>query len=297
MSLLELFCAVDDFWQAFAPRWYQSQVHSGAIKRVRAGQLSESEVMTILIHFHQSHYRTFKADYTEYVAVHLRSEFPKLVSYPRFVSVMPSVLVPLCAYLDTCRGRCRGLSLVDSTPLAVCHNRRIKQHRVFAGLAERGKNSVGWFSGFKLHLIVNDQGELLAYALTPGNADDRRPVPQMAETLFGKLIGDKGYLSRDLLAWLRQRGVELLTPLRKNMKPRLARLQEHLLLRKRVLIETINDQLKNQAQIEHSRHRSPTNFLVNVLCGLLAYCHQPKKPSLQMSPDGLALLDSCVIHN
>ncbi len=290
MSLLELFCAVDDFWQAFAPHWHQSQLHSGAITRRRAGQLSESEVMTILIHFHQSHYRTFKAYYTEYVAVHLRGEFPRLVSYPRFVSMMPSVLVPLCAYLDTCRGRCRGLSLVDSTPLVVCHNRRIKQHRVFAGLAERGKNSVGWFYGFKLHLIVNDQGELLAYTLTPGNVDDRRPVPQMAQGLFGTLLGDKGYLSQSLVATLLQQGVELLTPIKRTMKQRLVKLTDKLLLRKRVLIETINDQLKHQAQIEHTRHRSPTNFLVNVVCGLIAYCHQPKKPSLQMSPDGLALL-------
>lgn len=292
MSLLELFCAVDDFWQAFAPGWHHSQVQRRTIKRLRAGHLSESEVMTILIHFHQSHYRTFKAYYTEYVAVHLRGEFPRLVSYPRFVSVMPSVLVPLCAYLDTCRGRCRGLSLVDSTPLVVCHNRRIKQHRVFAGLAERGKNSVGWFYGFKLPLIVNDQGELLAYTLTPGNVDDRRPVPQMAHGLFGTLLGDKGYLSQALVATLLQQGVNLLTPIKRTMKQRLVKLTDKLLLRKRVLIETINDQLKHQAQIEHTRHRSPTNFLVNVIGGLIAYCHQPKKPSLQMSPDGLALLGS-----
>lgn len=154
MSLLELFCRVDDFWHAFAPRWQHRQLRAGAIKRVRPGQLSESEVMTILIHFHQSHYRTFKAYYTEYVSVYLRSEFPRLVRYPRFVSLIPSVLVPLCAYLDTCR----GLSFVDSTPLAVCHNRRIGQHRVFAGLAERGKNSVGWFYGFKLHILVTTKG-------------------------------------------------------------------------------------------------------------------------------------------
>lgn len=290
MSLLELFCAVDDFWKAFAPSWHQRQVQTGASTRLRAGQLSESEVMTILIHFHPSPYRTFKAYYTEYVAVHLRGEFPGLVSYPRFISLMPWVLIPLCAYLDTCRGRCRGLSLGDSTPLAVCHNRRIKSHRVFAGLAERGKNSVGWFYGFKLHLVVNDQGDLRAYALTPGNVDDRRPVPQMAQGLFGKLLGDKGYLSHALVATLLHQGVELLTPLKRTMKPRLVKLIDALLLRKRVLIETINDQLKNLAQIEHTRHRSPTNFLVNLVCGLIAYSHQSKKPSLRVSPDGLTLL-------
>lgn len=289
MSLLELFCHVDDFWRAFAPRWLQTQVQTGAIKRMRPGQLSESEIMTILIHFHQSHYRTFKAYYTEHVAVHLRREFPRLVSYPRFISLIPSVLVPLCAYLDTCRGTCRGLSFVDSTPLAVCHNRRIRQHRVFVGLAERGKNSVGWFYGFKLHLVVNDQGELLACRLTPGNVDDRRPVPRMAQGLFGKLIGDKGYVSQPLVATLLQHGIELITPIRHTMKQKLVRLTDKLLLRKRVLIETITDQLKNISQIEHSRHRSSANFLVNVVCGLIAYCHQPKKPSLQMTQELQAL--------
>jgi hypothetical protein len=290
MSLLELFCTVDDFWLAFAPAWKQALLHSGQIKRQRCGHLVESEIMTILIHFHQSHYRDFKAFYTGHVLAHLRADFPRLVSYSRFVSLIPSVLVPLAAYLETCRGQCNGLSFVDSTKLIVCHNRRIKQHRVFAGLAERGKDSVDWFYGFKLHLVANDVGELLACRLTPGNTDDRRPLPQMAQGLFGKLIGDKGYLSKGLVAWLLERGVELLTPIKRNMKPRLVRLNDKLLLRKRVLIETINDQLKNISQIEHSRHRSPANFLVNVLAGLLAYCHQPKKPSLQVTPEILALI-------
>jgi transposase len=289
MSLLELFCRVDDFWLAFAPRWKQTLLHSGQIKRQRSGQLAESEIMTILIHFHQSHYRDFKAYYTQHVLPHLRADFPGLVSYSRFVRLIPSVLVPLAAYLEGCRGQCNGLSFVDSTKLVVCHNRRIQQHRVFAKLAGRGKDSVDWFYGFKLHLVVTDQGDLLACHLTPGNVDDRRPVPTLAQRLFGKLVGDKGYLSQDLVARLLRHGVELLTPIKRSMKPRLVRLNDKLLLRKRVLIETINDQLKNISQIEHTRHRSPANFLVNVLAGLLAYCHQPKKPSLQVTPEVLAL--------
>jgi hypothetical protein len=290
MSLLELFRHVDDFWGAFGPLWKQTLLQSGQIKRQRSGQLAESEIMTILIHFHQSHYRDFKAFYLQHVLAHLHADFPGLVSYSRFVSLIPSVLVPLAAYLETCRGHCTGLSFVDSTKLVVCHNRRIRQHRVFAGLAERGKDSVGWFYGFKLHLVVTDQGDLLACCLTPANVDDRRPVLQMAQRLFGKLVGDKGYLSQELVARLLQQGVELLTPLRKNMKPRLVRLNDKLLLRKRVLIETVHDQLKNISQIEHSRQRSPANFLVNVLAGLIAYCHQPKKPSLQVASEVLALM-------
>ena len=221
---------------------------------------------------------------------HLRADFPGLGSYSRFVCLIPSVRFPLAAYLETCRGQCNGLSFIDSTKLVVCHNRRIKPHRVFAGLAERGKDSVDWFSGFKRHLAVTDQGDLLACRLTPGKVDDRRPVPELAQRLFGKLVGDKGCLSKDLVARLLEHGVELLTPSKRSMKPRLVRLNDKLLLRKRVLIEAINDQLKNVSQIEPSRHRSPTNFLVNVLAGLIASCHHPKKPSLQVTPEVLALL-------
>jgi hypothetical protein len=236
--------------------------------------------MTILIHFHQSHYRTFKAYYTQQVQVHLRREFPHLVSYGRFVQLTPRVLGLLCAYLFTCLGNCTGISFVDSTPLVVCNNRRIHPHKVFARLAARGKTSMGWFFGFKLHLVVNDRGELLGLCLTPGNRADVKVLPKLVKHLFGKLFGDKGYLSQPLFEQLLEQGIQLITKLKANMKNRLLPLADKLLLRKRAICETINDQLKNISQIEHTRHRSPINFLVNLLCGLIAYCHQPKKPSL-----------------
>lgn len=281
-SLVELFCHVDDFCQRFLPIYEKHLLATGMKQRQRARSLTLSEIMTILIHFHQSHYRDFKAYYCEHVLVHLHSEFPGLVSYQRFVEFIPSALVPLCAYLrKSCFGPCTGISYIDSTPLVVCHNLRIKQHQVFAGLAERGKSSTGWFYGFKLHLVLNDRGELLNIALTPGNVDDRKPVPKLVRKLFGKLFGDKGYLSQPLFELLLDTfNIQLITKLRSNMKNKLLPLSDRLLLRKRSIVETIIDQLKNISQIEHSRHRSPVNFLVNVLCGLIAYCHQPKKPSL-----------------
>jgi len=217
MSLLELFCDVDDFWLGFEPRWKASRVAAGK-HRERAGQLCPSEVMTLLIHFHQSHYRTFKAYYTEYVQVHLAKEFPHLVSYPRFVALIPHMIGPLLAYLQTCYGACTGISFIDSTSLEVCDPKRISQHRVFAVDARRGKSSMGWFFGFKLHLAVNDQGELLACCLTPGNVDDRKPVPSMVKTLRGKLFGDRGYISAPLTTLLFEQGLQLITRLRKNMR-------------------------------------------------------------------------------
>ncbi len=282
-NLLEVFCNVDDFCQAFLPTWQQHLIACGRQRRQRARQLSLSEVMTILIAFHQSHYRNFKAFYTTHVLAHWQAEFPGLVSYSRFLEFIPSTLGPLCAYLRQCYGSCTGTSFVDATALAVCHNRRIAQHKVFRGVAARGKTSIGWFFGFKLHLVVNDRGELLRVALTPGNTDDRKPVPKLAKTLFGTLFADKGYISYALTKQLLTTfGVRLVTPLKRKMKPRLLLWTDKLLLRKRAIIETILDQLKNISQIEHSRHRSPTNFLVNLLCGLIAYCHQPKKPSLHL---------------
>jgi hypothetical protein len=282
MTLLELFCDVDDFCQA----WNAVQTpvlprRTG--QRVRQPRLSESEIMTIVIHFHQSGYRDFKDYYTKEVQVHLRAEFPGVVSYSRFVTLMQRVVVLLWAYAQANCGMCTGISFVDSTALRVCTNRRINRHKVFAGLAARGQCSLGWFYGFKLHLVINEYGEVLAFTLTSGNVDDRKPVPKLAKALFGKLLGDKGYLSQPLFETLLEQGLQLITGIKANMKNRLMRMSDKLLLRKRFIIETINDQLKNQSQIEHSRHRSPINFVLNVVAGLIAYMRQPKKPAINWS--------------
>ncbi len=288
MSILDLFCSVDDFWQAFAPSWERELLQTGRRQRRRASALHPSEIMTIVIAFHQSHYRTFKAYYTEHVVQNWRAEFPHLVSYARCVALVPTILVPLTAYLHTQLGACTGLSFIDSTKLIVCHPARIHQHRVFTGRARRGKTSTGWFFGFKLHLVVNDRGEVLAFCLTPGNVDDRRPVPKLVQRLFGKLFADKGYISQSLAEQLFvTQGLGLITKLRKDMHERLIAWSDKVFLRKRAIIESVVDQLKNISQIEHTRHRSPTNFLVNLVAGLIAYCHQPKKPSLGLFADTL----------
>jgi len=281
-SLLNLFCDVDDFCKEFVPVWHQKMLASGEKRRQRARSLTISEIMTILIAFHQSHYRHFKAYYTEHVLVHWLREFPGLVSYTRFVEYIPSVMVPLMVYVRMCcMGECTGISFVDSTSLDVCANQRIHCHKVFAGVAARGKTSTGWFYGFKLHLVVNERGEILRFCITPGNVDDRKPVPDLAKDLFGKLFGDKGYISQALAQQLRELlDVQLITKLRSNMKNQLMLFADRVLLRRRAIIETVIDQLKNISQIEHSRHRSFANFFVNVLCGLIAYCHRPLKPSL-----------------
>jgi transposase len=201
------------------------------------------------------------------------------------VELLPRTLRPLCCYLSTRKGRCTGIAFIDSTPLAVCDTHRSAPHKVFEDMAARGKPSMGWFYGFKLHLIVNDEGELLAFRLTPGNIDDRQPGVRLAAGLGGQLFGDRGYISQALHDVLLRQGLELLTKIRRNMKNRVMRLWDKLLLRKRALIETINDQLKHISQIEHTRHRSVTSFMVNLVAGLIAYSYRPKKPSLGLRHD------------
>src|SRR2546423_9515897 len=235
-SILPLFSDIDDFCQTFEPTFRVKLLESGTAHRHRQSTLILSEVMTIIIWFQQSGYRTFKDFYRKEVCHHLRDEFPNLVSYNRFVELMPLALVPLCFYLQTRKGQTAGIAFIDCLPLAVCHNRRIPSHKVFEQVAERGKSSVDWFYGFKLHLIVNDQGELLAFHLTPGNVDDRKPVAKMAKGLFGKLFGDRGYISQALQEVLSEQNLQLITKIKKNMKNRLLSVFDQLLLRKRAII-------------------------------------------------------------
>ena len=252
-----------------------------------------SEVMSIVIMFHLSNHRTFKWYYKHFICGAMKGYFPRLLSYNRFVEVMQELIVPLTVYLMKFHlGKCSGINFLDSTTLDVCHNRRIYSHKVFKNLAQRGKSSTGWFYGFKLHLIVNDRGEILSFCLTAGNVDDRDwdTLSKLTKEIFGKLFADRGYLSQKLFEKLYRNDILLITKLKKNMKNRLMDMHDKIILRKRAIIESVNDFLKNICQIEHSRHRSVDNFLVNLVSGLVAYSFLPKKPSLHFC-DTLALFD------
>lgn len=291
MDLHEIFYEVDEFCKVFQ-RWMSQRRLGIEKKKAKQYAMTLSEIMTILIGFHLSRYRSFKDYYTRYVQVILKPYFPRLVSYNRFVELMPAAGIALAIFLKKCkRGKVTGLSFVDSTLLRVCHNLRINRNKVFKRFAKRGKTSTGWFYGFKLHLIVNDRGEIISFEVTAGNCDDRNleMMNKLTQGLFGKLFGDKGYISNPLTQSLAKQGITLITNVKGNMKNKLIPLIDKLLLRKRWIIETINDQLKNLCQIDHSRHRSPINFLVNLLSGLVAYSYFPKKPSLNLGK-GLSLL-------
>lgn len=282
-NVVDIYCDVDDFMQIFLPVWHKTLISQGKKQRICKSNLTPSEVITILILFHQSNYRTLKHFYLNHVCHYLCKEFTDLVSYSQFVRLQQAVLVPLCYYLRLLRGKVTGISYIDSTSITVCHNRRISRNKVFQGFAKRGKTSMGWFFGFKLHLVVNECGELLSACVTCGNTDDREPLEKLVEHIHGKLFADRGYISSEKQQKLLNKGLQLITNLRRNMHNKLLDIMDKILLRKRFIIETINDQLKNKSQIEHSRHRSITNFMVNLIAGLLAYVHQPKKPAINLT--------------
>lgn len=285
-KVTELFCMADDFCKFFDAMMKKYTLKSDNKRAYhRDSTMSKSEIMLIMILFHDSGYRCLKHFYVEKVCKHLRHLFPKVVSYNRFVELEKQVAVPLALFIKkVLLGKCTGISFVDSTPLRVCRNQRIHIHKVFKGIAQRGKCSMGWFFGFKLHLICNEKGEVLNFIITPGDVDDRKPLEYKAfvEFIYGKLVGGKGYIGKNLFQRLFVDGIQLITKLKSNMKGALMSVSDKLLLRKRAIIETVNDELKNIAQVEHSRHWSFENFIVNMLGAIAAYCVFPKKPCIHV---------------
>ena len=280
-KITEIFCIVDEFCKE-----YDKIVNKALLGNPskRPPIMSKSEVITLTILFQLSGFRTFKHFYIFYVQKHMADDFPSTVSYNRFTELMSQNLMAMSLFLKTCcLGKCTGISFGDSTPVRVCKAKRIRNNKVFKGIATTGKSTMGWFHGFKLHLIINDKGEILNFTITPANVDDRTPLKnkRFLDKIYGKLYADKGYVGKELMQLLFADGLHLITHIKNNMKNSLMKMSDKILLRKRSIIETVNDELKNICQIEHSRHRSFTNFLANIVAGLIAYSFLPKKPSIK----------------
>lgn len=289
-DLVELFCRIDDFWKNFELLWAEHLLNEGKSTPKRVSSLSMSEVILILLLFHSTRYRDFKTFYLHHLSVYFQKEFPSLVSYTQFLDLKKRAVLPLYCFLLSLQGKCSGVSLVDSTSLVVCHQKRIHSHRVFKGLAKRGKTTKGWFYGFKLHLVVNERGEILSFLLSPGNTSDLSPLPHLTKRLFGKLFGDRGYISKEMVEKLFANGIQLITRLRSKMKNKLMHVIDKIILHKRGMIDSVIGQLKQGCQIEHSRHRSPINFIVNILGGLVSYSLRPDKPTIQLQKSAIRLL-------
>lgn len=253
-KITEIFYLVDEFCKEFeqAKVGHILSEKTSVKRRNRKFTMSDSEVITIVILFHLKKYRCLKHFYTMHVQKYMQGDFPKTVAYNRFVELQQKALMPMAVFLQfCCLGKCTGVSFIDSTPIRVCHIKRELQHKTFKCLATKGQCSMGWFFGFKLHIVINDKGEILDFLFTQANVDDREPLKNknFHDKIFGKLFGDKGYISKTLFDELFIDGIHLITRLRKNMKNSLMLLHDKLLLRKRVLVESVNDELKTLATL------------------------------------------------
>ena len=283
-KVIEIFFIIDEFCKEFEQEMSKQPVlgSDGVRRRNRKANMSHSEIMTILLLYHFGTFRNFKHFYMHFIKVHLAQEFPTAVSYNRFVELEGRVFFHMMFFLNLrAFGSCTGITFVDSTMIPVCHNLRRYANKVFRGLASDGKGTMGWCHGFKLHFVCNDLGEIITFVLTGANVDDRdmRVWDVLAKRIYGRLFGDRGYISTKLFEFLFENGTHIVTGLRSNMKNRLMPLYDKVMLRKRYVIEVINDLLKNTADLVHSRHRSIHNFLMNLISAMGAYCFSDNKPT------------------
>jgi Transposase DDE domain len=281
IDITALYCCLDDFCKVFAD-WEAHQLIPSPTKRQRSGKLSRAEMLFIMVLFHLSAYKNFKTFYLYGIGVQHRACFRDLPHYDRFVSLMPRLFTPLMVLRHSLSGEETGIYFGDSSKLAVCHNRRIDRHQVFDGLAARGKTSMGWFFGLKLHVVINHKGQIMALKITSGNTADSTVLDEITRHLKGKLYADKGYISHEVFHKLWQRGLHLITGIRRNMRNHLMLLGDKIMLRKRFVIETVFDILKCEMGLEHTRHRSPVNAMVHVLSCLVAYAYRPGKPAISL---------------
>lgn len=285
-KVTEIFCVIDEFCKNFDAETARnlkisSESADGKRYRNRKGQMSTSEIMTVITCFHFGTFSNFKHYYLFFIRQHLRREFPTAVSYNRFVELMPRVFLHMMVFMRlTAFGKCTGVTFVDSTMIPVCHNLRRYSNKVFRGVARMGKGTMGWCYGFKLHLLCNDSGEIITFTLTGANVDDRdkRVWNVFTKELFGEVFADRGYIKQELFESLFHQGIHLVHGIKSNMKNKLMSMWDKIMLRKRYVIECINELLKNKANLVHSRHRALHNFIIH-LCGTLtAYCFFENKP-------------------
>jgi hypothetical protein len=280
--LVEIFCDFDDFCKSVKTEWEAMLVAEGSKPRQsRHGPdcgLRDSEIMTLLILYHASQFKNFKTFYNGVVLVMLRPFFPDAPCYERFLTLTKRVWVLLAFFLASRSGDKTGVYYIDSTPLPVCHNRRIARHKVFEGLAARGKTSMGWFFGFKLHLVFNHVREIVAVKLTPGNVSDTAVVPKLTKDLIGKLCGDKGYIGKKLAEDLLRRGLALMTRVRANMKSLPVSFFDKALLNGRSIAETIIGHIKEFSSLRLPKHRSVFNAFTHLTAAIIAYQINPLFP-------------------
>lgn len=256
-------------------------------------KLTTGEILTIIIFFQLSGWKCFKYFYS-HLLLNYKKAFPNLPSYSRFVEIKGNFNLHLILFISGHFGKHNGDAYIDSTPLKVCNNKRINSNKVFKKLALIGKSTMGWFFGFKLHLVINPIGEIMAFKFSKGNKDDRQTVKNLCRNFSGKLYADKGYISKALFEEMLENSVKIVTQIKKNMKSKIMEVGENIMLKKRSVIESVFHILKDILNMEHTRHRSPKNYLVNLLGAIAAYCIYPNKPSITLPKNSAGLVGQFV---
>lgn len=279
-QLVAIFCEVDDFCKELDEHC-KHKLLTGPSKGKRgpAANLAMSEIMTILIMFHQVRFRDFKTFYTGFLGVYWHHYFPKLPSYSRFISEMKKAIFPMTLFTQLKTGKRTGIYYIDSSCLPVCHLKRSKRHKTFDTIAQYGRTSVGWFFGLKLHVVINERGELIAFKITKGHRSDCKEATPLLSKLKGLAFGDKGYIGKEIFEALFSKGLKLITRKRKNMKKVQLSDYEQQLLNQRGIIETVIGHLKHHYQIWHTRHRSVFNAMTHLVSALASYAIEPLKIS------------------
>ena len=256
--------------------------------------MSLAERLSVVILFHLSGYRYFKYFYKGDILKENRESYPDALSYTRFVALKPRLIMPLLTWLHILRGEKTGIYYIDSTKLEVCHLKRSNSNKLFAQIATHGKTTTGWFFGLKLHLVVNDKGEFMGLRITTGKSDDRPVVAGLMKGLSGHLYADKGYISSKLTECLLKKGIKMITYIRRNMKARLIHIWDLFRLKKRGIIESIFGTLKTNMNLQHTRHRSTANFVLNIFAAIAAYVFRQQR----LRPSKIrSLCSKCLIQN
>ncbi len=283
IKLIELFIDIDDLLKGFTA-YQQSRQVGKSRQPTRTPALSESEVCTILAAYHLSGYKCFEYYYRQIIQERYLSYFPKAPSYERFLTLMSRCYKLMWLWSLHCclKAKRTGLYIIDSKRLEVCHLKREHSHRVFANSARKGKTSTGWFYGYKLHLVINDRGEIINWTLTPGNVADNNTalLQKLLTGLSGICLGDKGYYT-SLFEWFYQQKLHLVVKPKRNMKKDVPCLIDHQhYLKKRALIESVNDLLISVCDLEHTRHRKLENAFAHIAATIVAYQFLEHKPAI-----------------
>ena len=280
----EIFYKIDTFYKKFHPSIQKNLLEGGTKRKPgRKNVMDITEILTIMVHYHFSGCKNFKVYYNSLLNAKANNYFYRYVSYNRFIEIRMLFAHELKIVLDYfISNKCSGISYIDSTSIKVCHEKRSKRNKTFKGYARTSKTIMGFFHGFKLHIVINHKGELVSYYLSAATAHDlnEKVINSLTKNVRGKLYGDRGYISQPIFKKLWSKGIYLITRVRKNMKNKLLLWEDKVLLRYRLIIESSFNLLKNRIEVEHTRYRSRNYLVSNILSALIAYTFYPNKPSI-----------------